>query len=549
MERKEFNVIDTAGNAVRGASVLIKTYPAGVVATLYADDEITPMANPLTTDITGQCFAKAANGHYSKTVSKTGITTETTNDIIFFDYDDADASNLGFDYSLSYAVGTIGKWLKDLALAVGSTFIGFASYGSSKPTITIRDQLRGNGQTAPDARGFWKDIAGGVNLHLFRDRVFIGGATDNDGKLTNTVKDWLETERVSTTNNANVAILSTIGQTALLAGSRTSDFSTAGSEGCIGGNFWAINDNASQVQTAYAIYAEARRKAGAGTTHAFEFDIVNQGSIVDVLPTDMFGTGATPGLWAASGGGVGGAADASVAIAIINNGAKFRKGIVFHSTALTSNEAIAFARQHTLTWYSDAGNLRAKIRSDAQADSFAVVFEDGRLSIKNIAETELFAFLTAGKIELKAANAGIEIGDTGSANSPVIDFHSSGNNIDYDGRILCTNGTGSSGNGIMQYFGLRHLFSGDIETTTAGKGLRIKEGSNARMGASVLVGGTVAVSNTSVTANTKIFLSRSTTGGTTGDLSYTISAGASFTINSSSGTDTSTINWILVEPA
>jgi hypothetical protein len=36
------------------------------------------------------------------------------------------------------------------------------------------------------------------------------------------------------------------------------------------------------------------------------------------------------------------------------------------------------------------------------------------------------------------------------------------------------------------------------------------------MGTATLVGGTIAVANTSVTANTRIFISRSTTGGTEG---------------------------------
>lgn len=93
------------------------------------------------------------------------------------------------------------------------------------------------------------------------------------------------------------------------------------------------------------------------------------------------------------------------------------------------------------------------------------------------------------------------------------------------------------------------LTTADFRIVTAGRGIRIPEGSNARMGTATLVAGTVTVSNTSVTANTRIFLSRSTTGGTTGNLSTTQSASTSFTINSSSGTDTSTVNWLLFEPS
>lgn len=93
------------------------------------------------------------------------------------------------------------------------------------------------------------------------------------------------------------------------------------------------------------------------------------------------------------------------------------------------------------------------------------------------------------------------------------------------------------------------VVGGSVAISTAGSGLRIAEGSNARMGTAVLVGGTVTVANTSVTANTRVFVSRSTTGGTLGHLSTTQIASTSFTVNSSSGTDTSTVNWLLIEPA
>jgi hypothetical protein len=79
--------------------------------------------------------------------------------------------------------------------------------------------------------------------------------------------------------------------------------------------------------------------------------------------------------------------------------------------------------------------------------------------------------------------------------------------------------------------------------------LSLEDGSNKRMGQAVLVGGTVTVSNTSVTANTRIFLSHANTSGTLGHLYISARvAGTSFTITSSSATDTSTVNWLLIEP-
>lgn len=114
--------------------------------------------------------------------------------------------------------------------------------------------------------------------------------------------------------------------------------------------------------------------------------------------------------------------------------------------------------------------------------------------------------------------------------------------------------SGSSG-GIRWYMdNSGNLFSDatngtDLHFARAGSGFRIKEGTNARMGTATLVGGTIAVANTSVSATTRVLYARSTTGGTPGHLSTTQSTGVSFTINSSSGTDTSTCVWMLVEPA
>jgi hypothetical protein len=90
----------------------------------------------------------------------------------------------------------------------------------------------------------------------------------------------------------------------------------------------------------------------------------------------------------------------------------------------------------------------------------------------------------------------------------------------------------------------------DLDIATEGNGLRIKEGATSgRMGTAVLSGGTVTVACTSVTAATRIFLTREVAGGTVGDLRVGgRSAGVSFTISSASGSDTSTVAYLLVEP-
>lgn len=90
----------------------------------------------------------------------------------------------------------------------------------------------------------------------------------------------------------------------------------------------------------------------------------------------------------------------------------------------------------------------------------------------------------------------------------------------------------------------------DLAIVTAGKGLRVKEGSNAKAGVATLVAGTVTVATTAVTATSRIQLTGNSDGGTPGWLRVsTRTASTSFVITSSSGTDTSTVAWFIVDPA
>lgn len=89
---------------------------------------------------------------------------------------------------------------------------------------------------------------------------------------------------------------------------------------------------------------------------------------------------------------------------------------------------------------------------------------------------------------------------------------------------------------------------GSFVAAVAGTGLQLQSGTNARAGSATLVGATVTVSNTTVTANTIVMLTRKTSGGTIGTaITYTVSAGVSFTINSDNILDTSTFSYVLIE--
>lgn len=91
--------------------------------------------------------------------------------------------------------------------------------------------------------------------------------------------------------------------------------------------------------------------------------------------------------------------------------------------------------------------------------------------------------------------------------------------------------------------------NGNVVLGTAGNGFQIKEGSNARMGTATLSGGTIAVSNTSAATGDRIFIQRvSGTAAEFGHLSYTISNGVSFTVNSTDAQDDSVVNWLIIKP-
>lgn len=90
--------------------------------------------------------------------------------------------------------------------------------------------------------------------------------------------------------------------------------------------------------------------------------------------------------------------------------------------------------------------------------------------------------------------------------------------------------------------------NGNLVLGTAGNKLSIATGANASIGTSAaMTAGTVTINTTAVTASSKILLSVATPGGTQGVLSVgMIVAGTSFVINSSSNTDTSTVNWLII---
>lgn len=91
---------------------------------------------------------------------------------------------------------------------------------------------------------------------------------------------------------------------------------------------------------------------------------------------------------------------------------------------------------------------------------------------------------------------------------------------------------------------------GDLVADTAGGGLTIREGANARMGAGLLTAGSLTVNTAEVTDDSRVFLTHQTSGTAPGTLRVSArDPGVSFTITSTSVTDDAVVAWLIVEPA
>ena len=78
-------VQDQNGNAIIGASIEVDIYPGTTKAALYSDDGITPIANPVTSDSTGQFMFFVAQGIYTLKFTYSSILYKTQSPVQIFD--------------------------------------------------------------------------------------------------------------------------------------------------------------------------------------------------------------------------------------------------------------------------------------------------------------------------------------------------------------------------------------------------------------------------------------------------------------------------------
>lgn len=99
---------------------------------------------------------------------------------------------------------------------------------------------------------------------------------------------------------------------------------------------------------------------------------------------------------------------------------------------------------------------------------------------------------------------------------------------------------------LQQFGGV--LAGASLDIASAGQGLRVAEGSNAKQGlTAAMTAGVVTTADTAVTANSRILYAQQS-GTLTGVVTCTRSAGTSFTLTSSVATDTATFAYEIFEP-
>lgn len=291
----------------------------------------------------------------------------------------------------------------------------------------------------------------------------------------------------------------------------------------LGPDSYMLADKTSAPNTSFNLSQNAAFTAGAWTyiqTYKASCYVQNDGA--HVFRYAVSGTAATAITWLEAGRftnaghfGVGTASPVSFGGGYRTahvKGSTTTDGGVFRTS--TSDDSIA------ADFFTGSSFAGAVIRT---ATNHVITFQTNSLSV-----------LRLNKVT-NAVN-GVDITPAATGNGPIITAFGSDTNIDLN---LTPKGTGG--------------INANANLTATGyarsAGVRVYEGVNAKMGTATLVAGTATVSNTSVTANSRIFLTSQADGGMPGAVRVSSRvAGTSFTITSSSGSDTSTVAWMIVEP-
>ncbi len=178
MQKRQDVIINSAGQPVGGATVLVRPTGTTNTATLYATNTGTaPAANPVTADAYGRFSYYGTNGRYDEVISGNYIQATTNFDVMLEDVPlsnlvelstaSAARSNLGLGSAAVVSTATFAKAannLSDLA-STASARINLGM-GTSTGTVLSADRNLGDLSTAATARANL-GLAIGTNVQAF----------------------------------------------------------------------------------------------------------------------------------------------------------------------------------------------------------------------------------------------------------------------------------------------------------------------------------------------------------------------------------------------
>jgi hypothetical protein len=136
MDKYQTSIANRVGRALSGASVSVFNSSTGLLATIYADNESTALANPLTTDDNGAFGFKAANGEYNLVITHSSLTTAmAVNAVILFDPTEYTPTSASGAFTVGGALTLNGS---SITLGANNTMtraIGTAAAGSQEGFI------------------------------------------------------------------------------------------------------------------------------------------------------------------------------------------------------------------------------------------------------------------------------------------------------------------------------------------------------------------------------------------------------------------------------
>jgi len=496
MQKYIDSVIGETGRPVSGASVTVYLAGTQTLATIYSNNGVTTQANPLTTDSSGAFSFYAADGRYDIVVMKNN-TSKIISDVLLEDPANASSINASTLTANSATITNLTSTVATISTATIPSLTTTTSTSTNLVTSDVQTNTIGIG-TATTASNLIK-VGGNAAASALSNAMVIEPTIQSN--VTNSYRGILSRPAVA----ASVTLP--------LIAHFYANPSTFGGGAVVSSQMgFYVENTLTGATNNYGFYSAIQ--SGSNRWNLFMVGDADNylGGRLGIKTTannggniEFGGTGSFSGT---SGYGI--SQYQTIPSSVTNQ--------YWCNTTVPSTSAAFFT-------LSDLRHYNASQGSIGAGSSI----------------TNQYGYYAGATLTGAANNYGFYSAISSGSNR--WNFYATGTALNhFNGRSLFGTTTDDGVNQIQS--------SGHISTVTAGFGFKIKEGSNAKMGVATLVAGSVVVANTSVTASSRIQLTSNADGGTPGWLRVSArTAGTSFTITSSSGTDTSTVAYLIMEPA